>query len=253
MLLNPYPVLVVHFLIDLPFYLFYEAFEKHRDFLLRSVFTQAELEAIGSLQQVIEYSEELYHRAVSKLGTGIEIPIEYFVNEVECLVPAVLDVSSLTRISKASIFRVFLSDQTYCLRSTVQLISWGGNLLPPVLLDHLQPGNIVRIIYSWSSSLDRWGKLYVTLLKRIDQNRFLVSLFSVYSTFDENFLFVIDKSAILELPLEWTGNENLQNVLPSLTPPREIEEEERPRSLIEQMNHFMSPDYADTIMYFLSP
>lgn len=235
--------------IDVPLYRFYEAFEKHRDLLVRLVFTQAEeLEAIGSWQQVIEYSEELYHRAVSQLGTEIEIPIEYSVNEVECLVPAVLDASSLTRICKASIFRVFLPDQTHCLRSTVQLISWGGNLLPPVLLDHLQPGNIVRIIYSWSSSPDRWGKLYVTLLKRIDQNRFLVSLFSVYSTFDENFLFVIDKSAILELPLEWTGNENLQNVLPSLTPPREIEEEEPPRSLVEQMNHFMSPDYADTIM-----
>lgn len=77
----------------------------------------------------------------------------------------------------------------------------------------------MRCLVGPKDDIDRYRKVYVTLVHRIDPERFLVSQLDVYSVHDEFITIVLDKRAILEIPLTWEGNENLKSVLGSLTPP----------------------------------
>ncbi len=232
--------------VDFPLYRFYQAVEEHRNLLSEIVFTFEQMNSIGSWNQVLQHAQELHARACQSLAPLIEISINYWINGTERLCLPVLDTSSLKSIVKPSIFRVFLPSQGLCLRPSIRLTTWGGSLLPGSLLSHLQPGNIVRICLGDQQDPDYWSKIYVTFLKRIDHSRFLAAHLNAYSVADENLLLVVDKRAILEVPMQWHGNENLNQVLPSLTPPRE--EEEPPEGFLDTIQRLIRPGYLNSIM-----
>lgn len=209
---------------DCPLFRFYEGFEKHKERLCQ-LLDSNEIEAIGSWEKVLENSISLYKEACDAIGEKIEIPIHYKAFDFEKLCESDLDVSGLKTVSKNSIFRVYLPDPNYCLRPAIGLGDWCGKRLPEAILRFLQPGNIIRYIAGKVDDESYWSKDYARILYKIDHQRYLVAREDQYLVVDENINFVLDVGAIIEIPLEWDGNENLQVALSSLTPPEDFDSE----------------------------
>lgn len=207
------------------------------------------MEAIGSWPDVLENVKNIEVRARRALGSEIEISVSYCIDEKECLVSPVLNVLGLKGVSKSSIFRVYLEDEVHCSRPVQQLLNWYGDSINPSILSYIKPKNIIRVILGVLENPETWSNDYVVVLKRLSEGRLLVSHIDCYSVHDENFIFVVDKAAVLEIPLEWSGNENLVTALASLTPPREqYDEDQPPQSVKDKISSLLSPDYQDSIM-----
>ena len=224
-----------------PLRTFYEGFEKYKDVLYQILDTN-EIEAIGSLEKIIENSSNLYNEACDAVGDRIKIPITYEAFESESLCTSNLNVSTLKTISKNLIFRVYLPDQNNYLLSATSLLDWNGYRLPQTILGFLKPGNIVR--YFCGKKDESFGAHdYAKIICKIDSQRYFVVRTDQYSNYDENINFILDIRAIVEIPLQFSGNENLELALPSLTPPPQDDnsDEEDPTSFEAQFRKALLP------------
>lgn len=237
--------------IDIPLFRFYEIIEKHREFLAEKVFGPEQMEAIGYWAQVFQHFNEIYDIACLAIGSEIKIKLYYDLRSDEHLIEPVIDISCLKTIHKSGVFRVFLPDRKICLRKARILKDWGNNVLPSSILGHIQAGNHVRVLLSFKDDTESWGKDYFKVLKRLPHGRLLAARTDEFSTIDENIICVIESNSIFEIPLTWSGNENLLAILPSLTPPRDNyndDNEEDPSTFESQLNFCLSQDYQYKIM-----
>lgn len=226
--------------IDCPLYRFYEEFELHKEALCR-ILNSDEIEAIGSWERVIANSASLYKAACDVIGDKIEIPIVYRAYECEHLCVSNLNVSALKTISKNLIFRVYLPDPNNGLLSAKKLGDWYGRNLPRAILGFLKPGNIIRYTSGRKDKESFWSKDYARIIFKIDHQRYFVVREDAYSILDENINFILDIRAILEIPLEWSRNENLSLALASLSPPEDEDSEEEDTSFNSQLKNMYTP------------
>lgn len=200
----------------------------------------------------------MYQEAIVERNGTSSIRVEYELDIPEMLCPSSLDITELISVKRSEIFRVFLDDPVYTLQQSRLLTDWSYCNISPVVVGYLIPGNIVRILIGRVDSSDYLVKDYVTILHRIDSENYLSSHKDAYSISDEDILLLIHVSSIIEIPLTWPFNENLELAAASLSPPEENEENDG--SLASQANyafalarnektHVYNPDINFSITY----
>lgn len=201
---------------------FFAVLEENSSFF-ESILGRKMVENLGSEQMIRENFEKLYNEAVSETNGISSVEIYFSLLISEALVPSTLNVSELKSIKRNDVFRVYLDDPVYNLVPSTRVTDWNFIKISPAILGYLQPGNIVRVLIGTNDGPGVFNKDYVVILDRIDSNSFFASHFDMYSNNDENILLVITVDSIIEIPLTWEDNENLEQVIGSLSPPEQIE------------------------------
>ena len=172
----------------------------------------------GDREQLGTYSSprlskaDLYELARSYYTGGLPCMIHYSL-EIRAHMADRTDYGMRT-IQKEHIFRVYGEDPTHCCVRTERVTDWSGSTITEDIRAHIAPGNTVRIAVSTDShrrgNYNRNNVIYFTMLKQLSDTQFLATVYNCYLSEYEDVVVVCDVRAITEIPLTWSGNENLQ-------------------------------------------
>jgi hypothetical protein len=114
-----------------------------------------------------------------------------------------------SNIKFSEIYRVYGKNKmgTYMFKSVDTICNWGGKIIDEDVLNHLKPGNVVRLA-CWKMNGAQFG-IYVTLLEKLSEKEFLVIVKNYNSNFD-NIVFIVHINSIMEVPCDWFSNKNLE-------------------------------------------
>jgi len=184
--------------------IFLEFLHENHDLLL-NLFGENIFEILGYPEKIVENSEKIIYEILEK---DILYEIYYYFSKENSLEFPVIK-HNMINFSINNIFRVFKPDPNYISKKEKnRLKDWSGRLISNKILSYLNEKNIIRICIHEKSNIT-WFNTYFQILKKIENDLFLVCSCDPYIDELEDSILLVNSFFINEIPVDWKGNENL--------------------------------------------
>ena len=154
---------------------------------------------IGTIELIKQNMDELYNEI--KHIKYINLNVCYYYIKDSCLdFPKITH--SISKLKYRDIFRIYKPDPSSKLIKTRELTNWSGIILPNESRNCTTVGNLIRFL------VDGYGCIYMTILYKLTDKRFLATVRNIYLSNYEDIVIVIDTDAIHEVPVGWEENKS---------------------------------------------
>ena len=166
------------------------------------------LEKVGSFDKIVKHMDDMYRQIRFKLGESILVHVTYSLKKNSYLdEPRIIH--NIMKVKYADVFRIYKTDPLYVTKKTAHITNWNGIILDESVRDYIRIGNILRI-YIIDTKLNHGNVIYVSVLHKITDTRFLACIYNCYLSKYEDIVFVMDIRSITEIPTDWEGNESFE-------------------------------------------
>lgn len=174
--------------------------------LIKELFTEENLNNIGSLEQISLNMDKIYNEIMETIGDKLLCDVRYFLSKPSHLDKPMIK-HNINRIKYADIFRVYKTDLNTKFIKTMHVTNWSGIILDENIRNLCTVGNTVRISLKYNNDNNI---IYVNLIHKFFDGKFLACIHNKYDTTYEDIVFIMNTGCITEIPTDWFGNELLK-------------------------------------------